>query len=151
LGALRFVNATGVAGASVFRLVPGARTEVVEADQIDVVAAAVLRDVQQILDAAETGCARQIRRDVRDLNRRDRVHHDVSLVHAVTTADLDVGPLPDADAAPDSAASNPGAEAFGEDHAGSLPDVDVRRCVADAFRRGRRSPRLEGPKQPVYS
>src|SRR5438067_13905543 len=64
------------------------------------------------------------------------------LVHAVTTARLDVGPHPDADAAPDPSASNSFAKTFGKHHDERRPKVgasaagaqDGRRC-ATAFGR----------------
>src|SRR5438093_6484237 len=96
--------------------VPAARGQVVEADQVDIVAAAVFRGLKQVFHAAETRLARQIIGDVRDTNRDDRIHHDLALVHGVTAAHLDVWPLPDADTASNPPASNAVAKAFGEQH-----------------------------------
>jgi hypothetical protein len=44
--------------------------------------------------------------DIRDTNRLDRIHDNLTLVHTVTTAHLDMGTRPDANAAPDPPASN---------------------------------------------
>jgi hypothetical protein len=93
-----------------------------EPDQIHVVAAAVLRGLEQVLDTVETRFAGQIVRDVPDTNRQDRVHHDVSIVHAVTAAGLDMGARPDANAAPDPPPPDSLANALGKHHDGSSPD-----------------------------
>ena len=55
-------------------------------------------------------------RDVFETNRLDRVHDDVPFVHRVTSADLDVRPHPDANAALDPSASNAFAKALREHH-----------------------------------
>jgi hypothetical protein len=74
----------------------------VEPDQVHVVAAAVFCDSQQILHALEARFTSQIVSDVCKVNRRNRVDDDVTVVHRVTTTDLDVRTCPDAHAAPDS-------------------------------------------------
>ena len=60
--------------------------------------------LQQVLDALETRFTGQIVGDVLEFNRRNRVHHDVAIVHGVTTAHFDVGTRPDANAASDPSA-----------------------------------------------
>lgn len=87
-----------------------------EPNQVHLVAAAVPCHLQQIIDAFEPRFARQIVCDVPDGNRRNRIDDDLAVVHLVTTADLYVGSLPDANAAPDSPPSNSLAKAFGEHH-----------------------------------
>src|SRR5712691_371658 len=98
------------------RHIPGAWGQVAEPNQVDVVTATVFRCLEQVLHTAETRLAGQIIGDIPEANRHDRIHDNVPLVHAVTAAHLDVGPHPDADAAPDPPASNSFAKTFGEDH-----------------------------------
>src|SRR5437773_5901377 len=98
------------------RHIPGTWGQVAEPNQVDVVTAAVFRCLEQVLHTAETRLARQIIGDVREANRHDRIHDNLPVVHTVTTAHLDVGPHPDADAAPDPPASNSVAKTFGEHH-----------------------------------
>src|SRR6267142_3190115 len=87
-----------------------------EANQVDVVTAAVTGGLHQVLRTGETRIARQFVGDVRLPDRGYRIHHDVSLVHRVSTAHFHVEPLPDADAAPDSPAANAVAKTFREHH-----------------------------------
>ena len=87
-----------------------------EPDQVDVLAATVLRDLEEVDDTAKTRLSRQLRSDIRETDRHDRIHFDLTLVHAVAGADRDVGPRPYADTARDITAPNPLAQAFGEDH-----------------------------------
>jgi hypothetical protein len=89
-----------------------------EPNQVGLVAFAVPRDLQEIVNAVESRLAGQIVRDVVDVNRRYRIHHDVSVVHRVAASDLDVGPRPDAYAALDSPAPDSVAKAFREHHGG---------------------------------
>jgi len=87
-----------------------------EANQVGLLAFAVPRDLQEIVNAVEPRFARQIVRDVVDGNRRNRIDDDVSIVHRVAAAHFDMQPRPDADAAFDSAAPDPLAKAFSEHH-----------------------------------
>ena len=87
-----------------------------EANQIHLVATAMCGDAQQIVHAVKPRFTGEIVGEVRDLHRVDRIHNDVTVVHAVTTVHLDMGARPDADRAPDSPAPNPLAKAFGEHH-----------------------------------
>jgi hypothetical protein len=88
----------------------------VEPDQVDVVPAAVFRRLEQILDIAETRLAREIISDIGEAHRHERIHDNLSLVHRVTTADLDVRPCPDPNAALDPAASDSLPKMFREHH-----------------------------------
>jgi len=92
----------------------------VEPDQIDVLALAVLRDLEEVDHPLETRLPREVWRDVFEADRQDRIHLDLTLFHAVAVADLDVGTHPYADAARDFAAPNSLAQALGEDHSESL-------------------------------
>ena len=91
-----------------------------EPDQIDVLALTVFRDLQEIEDAEETGFARQLRSDIRETDRFDRIHFDLALVHTVPSTDFDVGTHPYPDAAGDFSATNSLAQAPGESHDKSL-------------------------------
>ena len=92
-----------------------------EPNQVHLVAAAVSCDSQQIIHALEPRFTGQIVRDVCEVNRRNRIHDDVSLVHRVTATHLYVGMLPDANAASDSPIPNSVAKAFGEYHIEPYP------------------------------
>src|SRR5215203_4645652 len=88
------------------RLLPCTRPEVVESNQIDIVTLAVARRLEQVLEAAEPGLARQILGDLRTVDGRDRVDDDVSRVEPVAAAHLDLRSHPDANAACDPAATD---------------------------------------------
>jgi len=87
-----------------------------EANQVGLVAFAVPRDLQEIVHAVESGLAGQIVRDVVDGNRRNRIDDDMSIVHRVAAAHLDLKPRPYADAALDPPAPDPVTKSFGEHH-----------------------------------
>ena len=96
--------------------VPPARGQVVEPNQIHVIAAAVSCDPQQIIHALESRFTGQVVCDIGDVNRRNRIHDDVAVVHRVATTHLDMGTRPDANAASDSTPPDSLAKAFGEHH-----------------------------------
>ena len=87
-----------------------------KANQVHFVAATVDCDSQQIVHALEPRFTGQTIRDVVDGNRRNRIHDDVAFVHPITTPDLYMGPIPDANAASDSAVPDSVTKAFGEYH-----------------------------------
>ena len=89
-----------------------------EPNQVGLVAFAVPRDLQEIVNAVESRLAGQIVSDVVDGNRRNRIDDDVSIVHRVAAAHLDLKARPYADAASDSPAPDSVAKAFGEHHDG---------------------------------
>src|SRR5215831_16984335 len=80
----------------------------------------MLGDLQQIDDALEAGGTGQLRRDVRQLDRQDRVDLDLALLYPVAAAHLDVRAHPDPDAARDRPAPHAVAEPLVELHAPSL-------------------------------
>jgi hypothetical protein len=92
----------------------------VESNQIDVVAAPVFRDREEVDHVFETRTSRQVWRDVGQTDHPNRIHFDLALVHAVASANLDVGTRPYSDTASDSASSHSVSEPLGEDHAASL-------------------------------
>jgi len=95
----------------------------VEPNEVHILAAAVFRDSQQILHTAEPGLAREIVCDVLERDWLNSVHDDVTVVHAVAAADLDVRPRPDADRAPDASAPDSLAKMSGKLHC-DLPRED---------------------------
>jgi hypothetical protein len=64
----------------------------------------------------KTRLTRQVVSDIRKANGVNRVHDNLSLVHAVAMTCLDLGPYPDTDAASYPAASNSFAKTFSEHH-----------------------------------
>ena len=107
--------------------VPRARRQVMEPNQVHLVAAAMSCDSQQIIHALEPRFTGQIVRDVGDGNWRNRVHDDVALVHPVPPTHLHMWTRPDANAAPDSPAADSLAKAFGEQHMSLHPVGTGRR------------------------
>ena len=87
-----------------------------EADEVNVVAAAVLGDLEQVEYAEEAGLASEFGRDVRQADGFDGIHLNVALVHRVASADADVRAHPHADAAGDFAAPHAVAKPLGEHH-----------------------------------
>ena len=92
-----------------------------ESNQVGLVAFAVPRDLQEIVNAVESRLSGQIVRDLVDGNRCNRIHDDVPIIHRVAAAHLDMEPRPDADAASDSPAPDPLAKAFREHHDAASP------------------------------
>jgi hypothetical protein len=88
----------------------------VEADQVDVSAAAVIGDLEQVDDAEKARFARQLRRDVGKADGLDGIDFDLSFLHRIPAAHLHVRARPDTDAARDLAVANPFAQPFGEHH-----------------------------------
>src|ERR1017187_5231012 len=113
----------------------GARRDVMEADQVDILARAVLRHFQQVDDAEEARLARQLRRDIRIADGRDGIDLDFAFFHAVAIAGFHVRALPNAHAAGDFSAANSLAQALGEDHEESLARSRKRIFTAETPRR----------------
>ncbi len=97
-----------------------ARTQIVEPYQINILAFAVLGDLKQIDDTQESRLPRQLRRNIRETDRRDGIHFDLTFFHSVSVACFDVGTRPYSDAASDFSATDALAETLGEDHDESL-------------------------------
>jgi hypothetical protein len=91
-----------------------------EANQINVLAFPVLRDLKQIDDTQETRLSRQPWRDIRQADRFDGIDFDLTLLHTVPGADLDMGTGPDPDAASNFSAPNSVAKTLRENHDESL-------------------------------
>ena len=76
----------------------------------------MFRRFEQVLHTVEAGFARESAGNLREPNPLDQIDDNVSLVHGVPAARLDVWPHPDADAARDPPASNSFAKTFRENH-----------------------------------
>ena len=87
-----------------------------KSDQVDLLAPAVFRDLEQVQNSQESRCTRQLRRDVWKADLLNRVHFDLAFFHAVSAADPHAGLRPDPDAARNFSAPNPLAKALGEHH-----------------------------------
>jgi len=94
----------------------GPWAEVVEANQVNVFALAVLGDFEQIEDAEKSGGAGELGSDVGKADRLDRIDFDCAFLHAVLGAYFDVRARPDADATGDFAAADAVAKTLGECH-----------------------------------
>src|SRR5689334_22455403 len=90
-----------------------------ESNQVHVLAAAVSRDLQQIVDTIEAGFLREIKRHIFDRDRRNRINDDVTVLHLIAIADLHARARPDANAASDAATPDAFAESFGKNHRSS--------------------------------
>lgn len=101
--------------------------DVVEADEIDVVAGAVLGDFEQVKDAKKARSAGQFRCDVGEADGVDGIDFDLAFFHAIASACLHARVFPDADAAGDISATNGVAKALGEHHGRSLRGQRARR------------------------
>lgn len=112
--------AAGGLSRNLSRLSAAARRDVVEADEVDVVAFAVLGYFKEIEDAEESRGAGKLRGDVGEADWLDGVDFDLAFFHAVAGADGHVRACPDADAAGDLAAADSFAKVFGERHEESL-------------------------------
>src|ERR1700688_2056025 len=86
--------------------------DVVEADEVDLFAAAVFGDFEQVEDAEETGCARQLGSDVGEADGLDGIDFDFALLHGgVSSTDFDARSFPNSDAYRDVAATDAFAKA----------------------------------------
>ena len=103
------------------RTLPATRRDVSEPNQEHLPPRAVLGNFQQFPDRRKARLAGQVVGHIRARHRRNRVHDNVTVVHAVAAADLHVRARPDADAAPDPPASDPVAKAPGKRHDATLP------------------------------
>jgi hypothetical protein len=105
--------------------------QIVEPDEVDILAFTVARDLQQIGDAEESGLACEFRRDLRYLNGFHGVDLDLAFVHTIAPADLNVGTSPDPNAAGNLPPADCFAKAFREDHVQSLHPVQWNAGSAD--------------------
>ena len=94
-----------------------------ETNQIDVAAFTVFSYPKQIDDAQETRLSRQFRSDIRETDRLDRIHFNISFLHAISRVYSNVRASPDSHAASDFSATNSLAKTLGE----TMKRVYIRR------------------------
>ena len=87
-----------------------------EADQINVLASSVLRDLEQIDETQESRFAGQRWSNIGKPDRLNRIYLDLALLHAVARADSNVGTCPESNARSDFSATNSLAKPLGEGH-----------------------------------
>jgi len=87
-----------------------------EPNQVNLFAAAVSGDLQQIIYALEPGFMSQIICDFADGDLRNRIHDNVALLHPVTAAHSYTWMFPDANAASDSPVPDSVTNTFREHH-----------------------------------
>ncbi len=98
---------------------------VVEPNEIDILARTVFRHVEKVTHVPEPAGPCEIRSDVAERNRDDRIDFDFAVLHAVSLTGPYVWPLPNADAGRDLARSHAVAKIFDEEHTGSLDRVTL--------------------------
>jgi len=76
----------------------------------------VLRNLEKIDNAEETGLSRQLRGDIRETDRLNGVHFDFTFFHPVSRTDFDVRACPDSNAARDFSAPNSLPKTLRKDH-----------------------------------
>jgi len=103
-----------------------------KADQIDVLAAPVLRDFEKVDDAVEPRTSCELRRNIRKPDRFNRIDLNLPFVHRIACADPDALTHPDPHAAGDLAPTDAVAQTFGEDHGRIL--IDYTRHDGRVFR-----------------
>ena len=110
------------------RHIPRARCQIVEPNQVDLVAGPVFRGLEQILHGGEARLACQIAGDVSEAYRLDRIDDDLPFVHPISPSHLDVRTRPDSDAAANPSAPYAFAKVPGERHGlRALPDDQNQR------------------------
>ena len=101
-----------------------------KADQVDILALAVFRNLEQVDQTVEAGLTRELRGDIRKPKRLDGIDFNLAFVHRIPAAHPDARTHPDANAAGDVAAPHAVAKTFREDHRGILQRVRQRHRVA---------------------
>src|SRR5260370_33284621 len=86
------------------------RPHVVESHQINLLASTVLRHLQQIQHTQKSRLPRQLRRNVREPDRLNRIDFDCPFSHPVSRANSHVRPHP----APHAARNSPSPDAFAQ-------------------------------------
>ena len=87
-----------------------------KSDQVDVVAFAMLRDLEQVQYAEKSGFPCQLVSNVRQSNRLDREDLDFAVIHTVSAAHRDMRACPDSDGACDLSAADAIAESLRKHH-----------------------------------
>jgi hypothetical protein len=87
-----------------------------EPDQVNILARTVLRNLEKIDDAKETGLSRQLRGDIRETDRLNRIHFNFTFFHPVSPPNFDMRVFPDSNAARDFPAPNSLPQTLRKDH-----------------------------------
>jgi phosphopantetheinyl transferase (holo-ACP synthase) len=101
----------------------------VKSDQIDIFAATVFCDFEQVEHTQKSGLTGQLWSDVGKADRFDGVDFNRSFFHAIALADRDARAEPETHGAGDFAAEDAFAKAFGEDHEGYGSTGRRARCI----------------------
>ena len=94
-----------------------------KSDQVDILASAVFRNLEQVDQTVEAGLTRELRGDIRKPNGLNGIDFDLAFVNRIAAADPDARTHPDANAAGDVAAPHAVAKTVREDHRGILQRV----------------------------
>ena len=97
-----------------------------KSDQVDILASAVFRNLEQVDQTVEAGLTRELRGDIRKPDGLDGIDFNLAFVHRIAAADPDARTQPDANAAGDVAAPHAVAKTSREDHRGILQRVQQR-------------------------
>ena len=116
----------------VLRLFAEATAYIVEADQVDVLAVAVLSDFEEIKNTEETRFAGEFRRDIWETDGFDRINFNGAFSHSVACTHSDMQTCPKANRAGDFSATHTFPKTFCENH--HFPAAD-RRTMYSAMRR----------------
>ena len=87
-----------------------------EPDQVNILARTVLRHLEKIDNAEETGLSCQLRGDIRKTDRLNGIHLNFTFFHPVSPADFDMRVLPDSNAARNFPAPNSLPQTLRKDH-----------------------------------
>src|SRR5580765_3656354 len=98
------------------RHIPRSRCQIVEPNQVDLIAGPVFRGVEQILHGGEARLTCQIAGDVSEAYRLDRIDDDLPFFHPIVPCHLDVRTRPDSDTAANPSAPYAFAKMPGERH-----------------------------------
>ena len=101
-----------------------------KSDQVDILASAVFRNLEQVYQTVEAGLTRELRGDIRKPDGLDGIDFNLAFVHRIAAADPDARTHPDANAAGDVAAPHAVAKTFREDHCWILQRVQQRHRFA---------------------
>jgi hypothetical protein len=93
---------------------------VMKVNEIDIFSATMFRHLEKIPHACEATCARQIRRDLRKCNGKDRIDFDLAFLHSVPLAYGYSRTMPYAHATRDTAGTDSVAQILYEQHVTSL-------------------------------
>jgi hypothetical protein len=111
-----------------------------KSDQVDILALAVFRNLEQVDQAVEAGLTRELRGDIRKPDGLDGIDFNLAFIHRIAAAHPDVRTHPDANAAGDLAAPHAVAKTFREDHRAILQRVQQRHLLCRTGEICRRAP-----------